>query len=196
MKSSSRLVAVLTLLALAGATPAMAHPGHSAGFTSGWEHPFTGWDHLLAMVAVGIWAVQLGGRAIWQLPLAFASFMAVGGVVGWLGIRAPGVEVGIVLSVIALGLLIATATRMNRRHGLALLALFAVCHGYAHGVEMAPGTAAAAFGAGFVVSTLALHGLGVALGLIGQRLLEGKVLRLAGAAIAVSGVALAFLPKL
>ena len=166
---------------------ASAHVGvHTgAGFGGGFAHPFVGLDHLLAMLAVGLWAAQQGGRALWAVPAAFVAAMLAGGALAWSGFVLPQVEAGITASVLVLGLLIATRQRWAVPVGMALAAVFALFHGYAHGLEM-PGTAAPTlYAAGFALATATLHGVGLAGGLLGRRALQ-----LAGVGIAAAGVAL------
>ncbi|MBP0495860.1 HupE/UreJ family protein [Roseomonas sp. SG15] len=146
--------------------PALAHTGlgHVAGFTAGFAHPLGGADHLMAMVAIGLWAGLMGGRAAWALPLAFLGAMTVGGALGMAGIGLPMVEAGIAGSVIVLGALVALAVRPPLAVALGLSALFGLVHGHAHGAEMLPGAAAAGYAAGFLLATAGLHALGLAIG--------------------------------
>lgn len=175
------------MLSLFAAT-ASAHTfgAHGAGMTEGLVHPFIGLDHLLAMLAVGIWAAQLGGRALWQVPLAFVAVMAGGAALAQLGLGLSLVEVMIAGSVLALGLLIAGAVRVSGTVSVMAVSLFALFHGYAHGLEMPQAGSPVAYAAGFVLATVCLHLLGIALGLSLNRM---RVLsRISGAAIAVTGV--------
>jgi urease accessory protein len=169
-------------------TLASAHilPGTSHGLQDGLLHPLTGWDHLLAMFAVGLWAAQHRGRAVWTIPLTFVGVMIFGGVLGLTGAYLPGVEIGIAASVLALGGLIATRTRFAPTLSMMIVGLFALFHGYAHGHEMPAAVSALPFSIGFVISTLFLHGLGIAAGL-GLRE-QPRVVRFAGAAIAACSV--------
>jgi urease accessory protein len=178
---------VLSAPLLAGAHPAL--PGHTHGFASGLLHPLTGWDHLLAMTAVGVWAVGCGRRAMRLLPLAFVSTMIVGGMLGMAGLgRVPLIEQGIAASVLILGIFIAMAAQLPLPAGAFIVGMFALFHGYAHGSEM-PATASGwLYGVGFVLATLGLQVLGIGLGLTAQRLNSWKLVRCAGAAIAVCGV--------
>lgn len=184
--------ASLALLATAFSTAAFAHPGdHShLGFAAGFAHPLTGLDHLLAMVAVGLWASQLGGRALWLLPLAFPAVMAAGATLGFAGVTLPGVEIGITGSVLVLGAAVALTWRPSFAVSLPLIGLFALLHGYAHGVELPAQTSALGYGAGFVAATLALHLAGLAIGLAANRLPVRFAARTAGGAIAAVGAAL------
>jgi urease accessory protein len=155
---------------------------------AGFSHPLAGLDHLLAMVAVGLWAAQLGGRAIWQVPAAFVGALALGASLALAGVAVPAVEPGIMASLLVMGLLIAFAVRLPAAVGTALVAVFAVCHGHAHGTEMPMASAPLLYGAGFVLATAALHALGVALGWAGARLVSPALTRAAGAAIAIAGL--------
>jgi urease accessory protein len=182
--------------ALLAAVPAFAHvgAGPTSGFGNGLLHPIGGIDHLCAMIAVGLWAAQQGKRALWAVPLAFMSMMALGGALGMAGFSLPFVEQGIAASVLVLGVLIAAAARLPLAAGVLLVAAFAVFHGHAHGAEMPRTVSGLAYGAGFIAATALLHAGGIALGLSLKKLDKPRGLRLAGAAIAMCGVAL-FLAK-
>jgi urease accessory protein len=184
--------ASLALLASVFSTAAFAHPGdHShLGIAAGFAHPFTGLDHLLAMVAVGLWASQLGGRALWLLPLTFPVVMAAGAALGFSGVALPWVEIGITASVLVLGAAIALTYRPSLAVSLPLIGLFALLHGYAHGVELPAQTSTLGYGAGFVAATLALHLAGLAIGLAANRLPVRFAARTAGGAIAAVGAVL------
>jgi urease accessory protein len=180
--------AVLAILALSPAT-ALAHTekGMAAGFASGFRHPLSGWDHILAMVAVGLWGAELGAPAIWILPVTFPMMMAFGGFLGLVGLPLPGVEVGIALSAITLGVAVALEAKPKLSVAMAIVAVFAIFHGYAHGSELAPGTSALAYSIGFVVATGGLHGVGIAIGLLHGLPAGRRLVRLAGAAVAAAG---------
>jgi urease accessory protein len=188
MKRSSPilLLALAGVFLLPGLASAHILPGTSHGWHDGFAHPFSGLDHLLAMFAVGLWAAQHRGRAVWQIPLTFVGVMALGGLLGLTGAYLPGVELGIALSVLVLGGLIAAAPRLQVRWSVCLVGLFALCHGYAHGREMPASVGAIPFSAGFIAATLLLHGMGIAAGLYFQK--QPRAIRLAGAAIALSSV--------
>ncbi len=193
MRNRSRLLGALSLL-LAAAPLAQAHPGHEGdGFTwdfsGGFAHPLSGWDHLLAMIAVGLWAAQLDGRARWLVPSAFVGVMALGAALGHAGLMFPGVEQGIAASVLVLGLLIATTVRLPVAAGMALVGIFAVFHGLAHGAEMPATAGGLSYGAGFILATALLHAAGVGLGMMAARF-SANAAKLAGWAIAASGVVL------
>ncbi|AWK85669.1 HupE/UreJ family protein [Azospirillum thermophilum] len=155
-------------LALTLALPAAAHTGHAgdAMFLQGFLHPLGGIDHLMAMVAVGIWAAQNGGRAIWLLPAAFVGMLAGGAVLGMAGVELPAVEAGIAASVAVLGLLVVLKKRIPVLAGMVLVGAFAVLHGHAHGAEMPEAAQPLLYALGFVLSTVLLHGVGIAIGLI------------------------------
>ncbi len=175
----------LTLMVMAFSRMAQAHPGHGGGYLAGFTHPFTGLDHLLAMLAVGVWAAQLGGRAKWLVPASFIACMAVAASVGMSGIALPMVESGIATSVLLLGLLIAFSVKVPVALSASIVGLFAVFHGYAHGAEIPQLSTPWIYGIGFVLSTAALHGMGL---LLGQGLHKQAIgLRALGAIIAASG---------
>lgn len=184
------LAMALPALALAAGAPALAHGGGNIadGFVGGIAHPLFGPDHVAAMVAVGLWGAQLGPPALWLLPVAFPLMMACGGVMGIAAIPLPRVELGIAVSAIVLGLAVLGAVRAPLWLAVAMVAVFAVFHGYAHGMELPPGADAAAFSAGFVVATGVLHLCGIALGLMARWRAGGIAVRLAGAAIAAAGM--------
>lgn len=170
------------VLAATLALPAAAHTGHAgdAMFLQGVLHPLTGIDHLLTMVAVGIWAAQNGGRAIWMLPAAFIAMLSGGAALGMAGIELPAVEAGIAASVAVLGLLVLLNRRVPVAAAAILVGAFAVLHGHAHGTEMPQTAEPLLYGLGFVLSTATLHGTGIALGLarhIPRRLLASRALR-------------------
>lgn len=172
------------------ATPALAHTaqGVGAGFVSGFTHPLTGIDHLLAMVAVGIWGTQLGVPAIWLLPVTFPLVMAIGGVLGVRGVPLPGVEIGVSASAVVLGLMIVLSARPRIAWAAVLVGVFAIFHGHAHGAELPKAANPLAYGAGFVLVTGLLHASGIAIGLIERWPLGAMALRGMGAAISAVGV--------
>jgi urease accessory protein len=178
-----------TLLALA--SPALAHEseGVASGFTSGFLHPIFGWDHVAAMVAVGLWGAFLGAPALWLLPIVFPLVMAFGAVLGILGVPLPAVEAGIAGSAVVLGLMVAVAARPPLWIAAALVGAFAIFHGHAHGTEL-PGSAnVLTYAIGFVIATGLLHLAGISFGLLGQWRWGRTAVRTAGGAIAVAGVA-------
>lgn len=185
---------VCLLAALSSIIPsvALAHTGaHTSGFAHGFAHPISGLDHVLAMVMVGLFAYQLGGRALWIVPLAFVSAMSVGGALGLAGIGVPFIEIGIALSVIVLGALVASNARTPVIAAVAVVGFFAIFHGYAHGAEMPANAAALTYAIAFLIATALLHLTGAALGLgidkAGQRTGSAFV-RVAGAFGLVAGL--------
>lgn len=153
------------LLLLVSVLPATVHAHAGAGSVSGFLHPFSGLDHVLAAFALGLWAGQSRGRALWVLPGAFVAMIAIGGFLGASGIHVPFVEHGIVVSVIALALLVATPGRLSLATSAAVMGLFALFHGHAHGLEMPADASGLAYGAGFLLASACLHGLGIAVAL-------------------------------
>ena len=175
------------------ADPALAHTGDGAGvvggFVSGFTHPIFGWDHVLAMVAVGLWGAFLGAPAIWILPIVFPMVMAFGGALGVLGVPLPAVETGIAASSIVLGLLIAFAVRSPLWIAAIVVGAFAIFHGHAHGAELPSAASPVVYSIGFVIATGLLHLLGIAFGLLIGRPAGALAVRTGGAAIAVAGLA-------
>lgn len=191
MNSSRDLRAAAMAWALALVVlPAFAHvqEGQAAGFLTGLAHPVSGLDHVLAMIAVGLWGAQLGAPALWLLPVTFPLVMAFGGFLGLLGIPVPGVEAGIALSALALGFAVATAWRPPLAVAAALVALFAVFHGHAHGTELPEGQSGLTYSIGFVVATGLLHLAGIAIGLIHRWSAGRLLLRALGAGVAAGGI--------
>jgi urease accessory protein len=161
--------------------------GEAVGFASGLAHPVSGWDHVLAMVAVGLWGAQLGPPAIWLLPVTFPMVMAFGGMLALAGIPLPGSEIGIALSAIALGLVVMAEARPKLPVAAALVGFFAIFHGYAHGTELPAGANGLLYSAGFVIATGCLHGIGITIGLV-HRWRPGRLaLRIAGGVVAAAG---------
>lgn len=178
-------------LGLLGATsPALAHTGHgdAQGFIAGLAHPVGGLDHVLAMVAVGLFAAHLGGRALWAVPAAFVGLMAAGGALGMEGIAIPHVETGIGLSVVVFGAVLAAGLAPPVGLAAGLVGFFAIFHGHAHGAELPSGAWGAAYAAGFMSATAALHAAGIALGVGAARLASARAVRIGGAAMAAAGV--------
>ena len=172
---------------------AQAHPGgvgHTHGLTNGLLHPLTGLDHICALLAVGLWAAQRGGRAVWLVPLTFVSVMAFGGLLGASEISVPFVEQGIAASVLILGLLIAASARLPLVASALLVGAFAIFHGYAHGAEMPAGVSGMSYSFGFVTATVLLHVAGIAAVLAAKNWQSQNFVRLAGGAIATCGLAL------
>ena len=179
------------------AVPAFAHlnPAEHGSFAAGFSHPLFGADHILAMVAVGLWAALLGGKALWQVPAAFVGTMALGFILALGGITLPFVEPVILASVVVIGLLAAVALSVPTSAAMLMVGFFALFHGYAHGGEMGSATAFA-YGSGFAIATALLHIVGIGIGLGVGRLFGGSlgttVTRAAGALTAIAGVWLAF----
>jgi urease accessory protein len=186
------LIGLLAVAVLVLASPAHAHiiDTGGAGLTQGLSHPFSGLDHILAMVAVGIWAAQAGRPSLWVLPVVFPLAMAVGGLLGVAGVPVPGVEAGIAASVLGLGLLIAFQAKPPLALSIALVALFALFHGHAHGTELPQAASPALYGLGFVLATAILHLIGVGIGLTMRLPKEITAVRVGGGTIAAAGIAL------
>jgi urease accessory protein len=183
------VAATTPLLLVLACAPASAHTGSmTGGFVGGFAHPLFGPDHVVAMVAVGLWGAFLGAPAIWVLPIVFPLVMAAGGVIGILGVPLPGVETGIALSAIVLGMMVALAARPPLPVAAVLVGAFAIFHGYAHGAELPPGTDAVAYSVGFVVATGLLHLTGIAFGQLTRWPAGRMAVRIAGGAIALAGV--------
>jgi len=193
-RGSSRRREVLFLASLIPAliVPALAEAhiteGPVGGFSAGIAHPFTGLDHLTAMLAVGIWGAQMGGRSVWTLPVTFPLVMTVGGVLGMAGVPLAHVETGIALSMLVLGAAIVLAWRPPEWAALAVIAVFAICHGYAHGVELPNAADPAAYATGFVVATGTIHLIGIGIGLSLGRLFDGWFARGLGGGIIAAGL--------
>ena len=171
-------------------SPAAAHveAGVPDGLLSGVLHPLTGIDHMLAMVAVGLWGAVLGAPAIWILPIAFPLVMALGGVLGVLGASVPQPELMIALSALVLGLAVALSVQVPVWLAGTVVAVFAVFHGYAHGQELPEAANPLAFGIGFVTATGALHAVGIALGLLTRWRSGAYAVRALGGVVTVFGV--------
>jgi urease accessory protein len=172
------------------AADAWAHveKGQAAGFTTGLGHPWSGLDHILAMVAVGLWGAQLGNPAIWILPVTFPMVMAMGAFLGLVGMPVPGVEVGIALSALFLGIMVLGELRPPLAAAAVLVGVFAVFHGHAHGTELPAGQSGLLYSMGFVMATGCLHGIGIAIGLIHRWPAGRAALRIAGGGIAAMGI--------
>ncbi|CAN5320479.1 HupE/UreJ family protein [soil metagenome] len=188
------LVFILAVIVLSA--PAAAHVGigNTAGFLYGIQHPLGGLDHIVAMVAVGLFAVHLGGRAVWLVPASFVLMMAAGGMLGASGIAIPWVEMGIALSIVVLGSLIALQIDMPVALAMSLVGGFAIFHGHAHGAEMPATSSGVTYALGFMLATVTLHITGIAVGLAVARLpspSSRRLARLGGGAMALAGMALA-----
>lgn len=175
-------------LLLAPGGQAHVEAGGAGSVVAGFLHPVTGIDHVVAMVAVGLWGAVLGPPAIWLLPVAFPMVMAFGGLLGLLAVPLPGVETGIALSALVLGVLVMFQTRLPLVWTFLLVGLFALFHGFAHGIELPEGADALLFSLSFVVATGLLHLVGIALGEVRRWAWGPSVLKLAGAVIAAVGI--------
>jgi urease accessory protein len=178
----------VTVLLCARLVEAHIQKGEAAGFLSGVRHPISGLDHALAMIAVGLWGAQLGAPAIWLFPVAFPMVMALGGMMALMGIPLPGAEVGIAASAILLGAAVMFESRPRLLIAASLVGFFAIFHGYAHGTELPPGQSGLLYSIGFVIATGCLHGVGITIGLIHRWGWGQKVVRFAGAGMAVAGL--------
>jgi urease accessory protein len=169
---------------------AMAHveSGEAGGFLSGVQHPISGLDHVLAMVAVGLWGAQLGSPAVWLLPVAFPMMMAFGGMLGLVGVPIPGVEIGIAASGVVLGAMVLGEVKAPIVASVIMVGVFAVFHGHAHGTELSEGQNAMLYSIGFVISTGLLHAAGIGIG-TAHRWKQGQwLLRVAGAVVMMGGL--------
>jgi len=189
MRSVRRRVASLALVSILLPASALAHVrgGEAIGLASGLQHPVSGLDHVLAMVAVGLWGAQLGAPAIWLLPVTFPMVMAFGGMLGLAGVKLPGIELGIACSAIALGVAVCLELRPGPWGAALLVGMFAVFHGHAHGTELPPGANGLLYSIGFVVATGTLHALGIGIGLVHRWPAGRTALRAAGAVVALAG---------
>jgi urease accessory protein len=174
-------------LSLAGAAYGHVEGGQAIGFITGLGHPWSGLDHILAMVAVGIWGAQLGNPSLWLLPVAFPLVMSLGAMLGLLGVGLPGIEIGIALSAVVLGLMICAEIRPSPAVAALIVGLFAIFHGHAHGTELPPGQSGLLYSMGFVIATGVLHGVGIVFGLIHRWPAGRVILRIAGGAIMLMG---------
>jgi urease accessory protein len=193
--NAGKLIPAAALSVLAATAPAFAHTGVGAthGVAHGFLHPFSGVDHVLAMVAVGLFAAHLGGRALWLVPATFVAIMAASGAIGMSGLPIPYVETGIALSVLTLGLVLMTRIAPPVGVAMGLVGVFAIFHGHAHGAEMPADASGLAYALGFIAATAALHaagiGLGAWLGKAGSQL-STPLARVGGGAMALAGVGL------
>ena len=162
--------------------------GQAVSFVTGLEHPWSGLDHVLAMIAVGLWGAQLGNPAIWILPITFPLMMSLGAMMGLLGVPLPGIEIGIAVSAIVLGLMVLGEVRPKLAVSVIVVGCFAVFHGHAHGTELPAGQSGMLYSMGFVIATGCLHGIGIVIGLIHRWPIGNLALRGSGAFIAAMGV--------
>lgn len=191
-RTLTRVVALLLLIAGLGLASgnALAHEaaGDGSGFMAGMLHPLNGWDHMSAMVAVGLWGAFLGAPALWLLPVVFPVVMALGGALGVIGVPLPAVETGIAASALLLGLMVALAQRPPLWVAAALVGIFAIFHGHAHGTELPHAASPLAYSLGFVMSTGLLHLAGIAFGTLVRWPAGQVVVRAGGAGIALAGL--------
>ena len=179
---------LMFLLVLTPSAYAHVEGGQAVGFVTGLQHPWSGLDHVLAMIAVGLWGAQLGNPALWVLPVTFPMVMSFGAMMGLLGMPLPGIEIGIAVSAIILGGMVLGEVKPKLIIAAIMVGVFAIFHGHAHGTELPPGQSGLLYSMGFVIATGVLHGIGILIGLI-HRWPAGKLaLRLTGAFIAVMGV--------
>ncbi|SDG47183.1 HupE/UreJ family protein [Alloyangia pacifica] len=188
-RSLASRVALVTLALLAVASPALAHTGEAAagGFVTGFLHPIFGWDHVIAMVAVGLWGAFLGAPAVWLLPVTFPLVMALGGMLGAAGVPLPGIETGIAASGLVIGLAVLFAARPPLPVAAVIVAFFAIFHGHAHGAEMPGAVSPLAYAGGFVIGTGLLHLCGIAFGVLTRSRIGAFAVRGAGGVIAALG---------
>jgi urease accessory protein len=190
MKQRSAVRAGLTLIVALWPIATFAHQagGEAIRFLGGLKHPVSGLDHVLAMVAVGLWGAQLGAPAIWLLPVTFPMVMAFGGMLALLGVPLPGGEIGIAVSAIVLGLVVLAEARPPLGVAAVLVGFFAIFHGHAHGTELPAGANGLLYSVGFVMATGCLHATGIAIGLVHRWRAGAIALRFAGAVVAGAGV--------
>lgn len=188
MNKSRCLVFVIMCLLYTGLVQAHTGGGIAGGFGSGFLHPIFGWDHVIAMVAVGMWGAFLGAPAIWVLPVVFPLVMAFGGALGVLGVPLPAVEPGIALSAIVLGGMVALAARPPIWFAACVVGVFAIFHGHAHGTELPTAANPLAYSLGFVIATGLLHVCGIAIGLLVRWPAGAIAIRVGGGAIALAGI--------
>lgn len=185
-----RVSAAVALALVLSPVAAFAHQetGQAAGLLAGLSHPLSGLDHVLAMIAVGLWGAVLGPPAIWVLPVAFPMVMAFGGLMGLLGFPLPGVEIGIAVSAVVLGALVLAEVRPPLWLAALIVAFFAIFHGHAHGRELPEGTSALLYSLGFVVATGLLHAFGILLGVAHRWAAGRRLVQLAGGGVALAGL--------
>lgn len=184
-----RAIVALSFTILAAQASAHTGEGINSGFASGFWHPILGWDHVVAMVAVGMWGAFLGAPAIWILPVVFPLVMAIGGALGIIGVPLPLVETGIALSGVVLGLLVAFAVRAPIWVAAVIVGIFAIFHGHAHGAELPEAFSAYGYAVGFVVGTGLLHLLGIGIGFLTRSEFGTLAVRAAGGVVALVGAA-------
>lgn len=188
--TSPRIPLTLVLMVFILSAPAFAHTDQqtAGGFISGFTHPVRGWDHVVAMVAVGIWGAYLGQPSVWALPVVFPVIMAFGGAMGVIGIPVPSVEFMIALSGIVLGLLIVFAVRLPTVVAAVIVGVFAIFHGYAHGAELPNAANPGIYSIGFVLGTGLLHLTGIGFSLLRSVRFGDALVRAIGAGISLTGL--------
>ncbi|WP_111638191.1 HupE/UreJ family protein [Marinomonas shanghaiensis] len=193
-KSTLKTKGLLLVASVLASGAVFAHPGHehASSFMTGFAHPMGGLDHLLAMVAIGLWAASIGGRALWAIPAAFVATMLLGGGLAVAGLNVPFVEQGILLSVIVLGALVLFAKRLPTAVCVAIAGAFALFHGAAHGLEMPLNANGLQYALGFALATAGLHVVGLVFGQWMVKIGTPLVTRVSGSVIAVAGLLLAF----
>ena len=189
MRRMNIFATAVTLVLYAGIATAHTGAGVSGGFFSGFTHPIMGWDHVVAMVAVGLWGAFLGNPAIWILPVVFPLVMAFGGALGVMGVPIPAVETGIALSAIVLGAMVAFAIRPPIWAAAVIVGTFAIFHGHAHGTELPSAANPLAYSLGFVIATGLLHLSGIAFGVLARWPAGKAAVQAGGGVIALVGVA-------
>jgi urease accessory protein len=178
-----------TAILLLSSTHVYAHTGGTGGgFVSGFSHPIGGLDHVIAMVAVGLWGAQLGKPSLWLLPIAFPLLMACGAALGLIGYPLPFVEIGIAISAMVLGLMVLIEARPPVTVSILIVAFFAIFHGHAHGTELPEGQSGLLYSIGFVVATGLLHAIGVGIGAIHHWKAGRLILRTAGGMVLIGGL--------
>jgi urease accessory protein len=182
------LLGLTVILLVPGNASAHVRSGDAVGFVTGLLHPISGLDHVLAMIAVGLWGAQLGHPAVWLLPVTFPIVMALGGMLGLMGVPLPGIEIGIAASAIILGIAVMREMRPRLPVAAVVVALFAIFHGHAHGTELPEGETGLLYSMGFVVATGTLHATGVGIGLAHKWPWGQRVLKLAGGGVAFAGL--------
>ena len=191
-KLCAKFLITIPLLLVASYATAHTGEGINNGFQSGFWHPIMGWDHVVAMVAVGLWGAFLGTPALWLLPVVFPLVMAFGGAMGMMGIPLPAVEVGIALSGIVLGLLVLFAVKAPLWIASVIVGVFAIFHGHAHGTELPNAFSPYGYAAGFVIATGLMHIIGIGIGFLTRSSIGTYVVRATGALIAAVGAAFLF----
>jgi urease accessory protein len=182
------VLAIAAFLVWTQSAYAHVERGQAAGFLSGFRHPWSGLDHIAAMVAVGIWGAQLGAPAIWLLPVTFPMVMAFGGFLGLIGVHLPGVEFGVACSALLLGTMVCVEARPKLIWAALLVGIFGLYHGHAHGTELPAGQSGLLYSLGFVIATGSLHAMGISLGLVHRWPVGKFALRATGAIISIGGI--------